>query len=190
MKKRERLEGNPDFHLFAVSEWAWEWVSEGGQGEYLVKMVLVEEKERERERESGCVIDSLASPPFQSSLSLPRALFIRRPSSFFQQCSQYVGLSSCSSSLRESGPRQSVRRVGLGRIRGGRVGSRAVPMRVDGARFRIGRGRGSAAVSDVGTNGDETKMLPFSHQGMTQDSNHLPRRPLEPSPRSHFSDFE
>ena len=51
MKKRERLEGNPDFHLFAVSEWAWEWVSEGGQGEYLVKMVLVEEKERERERE-------------------------------------------------------------------------------------------------------------------------------------------
>ena len=154
-------------------------------------MVLVEEKERERERERerGCVIDSLASPPFQSSLSLPRALFIRRPS-FFQQCSQYVCLSSCSSSVRGSGPRQSVRRVGLGRIRGGRVGSRAVPMRVDGARFRIGRGRGSAAVSDVGTNGDETKMLPFSHQGMTQDSNHLPRRPLEPSPRSHFSDFE
>ena len=72
------------------------------------------------------------------------------------------------------------RRIG-GRRDGGRggtgPGSRAAPMRVDGARFRIeGEGerrsirfrRCRDRTQETNTKGEETKMLSFSHEGETQ----------------------
>ena len=120
---------------------------------------------------------------YQSSLSLDQSVaagctFYRRPP-FFQQCSLSLrSLAAVEFSFRfTSGLR---RRFG-GRRDGGRggtgPGSRAAPMRVDGARFRIeGEGerrsirfrRCGDRTQETNSKGEETKMLSFSHEGKTQ----------------------
>ena len=109
--------------------------------------------------ESEWGIDSLPSPPFQSSLSLDlsaAAACTFYPPPFLLSAMQSVCLSTVEflHPLRFGAPS-----VGSDGREGG---SRAAPMRVDGARFRIGHresGRGRTVFSDVTTIGDETKML-------------------------------